>query len=50
MLSRESKIDSIIEIIHDQIKGKHKDRLARKLAEELLEAIDDDAPSWYEHG
>jgi hypothetical protein len=50
MLSRESKIDSIVEIIHDQLKGKHKDKLARQLAEEILDSIEDEAPLWYEHG
>jgi len=50
MLSRESKIDSIFEIIHDELKGKHKDRLARQLAEKILDAIEDEAPNWYEHG
>jgi ribosomal protein S7 len=50
MLSRESKIDSIVEIIYDQLKGKHKDRLAKQLAEEILDAIEDEAPTWYEHG
>jgi hypothetical protein len=49
MLSRESKIDSIVEIIYDQLKGKHKDRLAKQLAEEILDAIEDEAPTWYEH-
>lgn len=50
MLSRESKLDSIVDIIHDHLKGKHKDKLAKDLAEEILEAIDDDTPVWYEHG
>ena len=50
MLSRESKIDSIVEIIYDQLKGKHKDRLAKQLAEEILDAIEDEATTWYEHG
>jgi len=50
MLSREAKIDSIVDIIHDQLKGKHKDKLARELAKEILEEIDDASPTWYEHG
>jgi len=47
MLSHESKIDSIVDIIHDQLKGKHKDKLAIQLAEKILEAIEDD--TWHEH-
>ena len=50
MLSRESKIDSIVDIIHDQLKGKHKDKLAKELAEKILDAIEDESPTWYEHG
>jgi hypothetical protein len=50
MLSHESKLDSIVDIIYDHLKGKHKDKIARQLAEEILEAIEDDIPIWYEHG
>jgi len=50
MISRESKIDIIVEIIYDHIKGKHKDALSKKLAEQIVEAIDDEpTPSWYTH-
>lgn len=50
MLSKESKIDIIAEIIYDHLKGKHKDRLSKELAEEIIEALDEEPPSWYTHG
>jgi hypothetical protein len=50
MLSKESKIEIISEIVHDHIKGKHKDKLSREIAEEIIEALDEEPPSWYAHG
>lgn len=52
MLSNESKIDIISEIIYDHLKGKHKDQLSRKIAGEIVEAlsIDEEPPIWYTHG
>lgn len=51
MISNESKIEIISEILYDHLKGKHKDALSKKLAEDIIEAIDDEpTPSWYEHG
>jgi len=51
MISNESKIEIISEIIYEHLKGKHKDALSKKLAEDIIEAIDDEpTPSWYEHG
>lgn len=40
MLSHESKVDIIAEIIHDHLKGKHKDKLSKELAEEILSELD----------
>lgn len=50
MLSHESKVDIIAEIIHDHLKGKHKDKLSIELAEEIIDALDEEPPSWYIHG
>ncbi len=52
MLSNESKIDIISEIIHEHLKGKHKDALSKKLAGDIIEALslDEEPPSWYTHG
>ena len=36
MLSHESKVDIIIDIIYDALKAKHKDRIARELAEKII--------------
>jgi len=47
MLSHEAKVDIIADIIYDHIKGKHKDSLSIKLAEEIvgeLEALEDNNP------
>lgn len=50
MLSNESKIEIISEILHEHLKGKHKDKLSRDLALEIIEALDEEPPSWYAHG
>lgn len=51
MISYDSKVDIIVEIIHEHLKGKHKDSLSKRLAVEIIEALDDEpTPSWYEHG
>jgi aspartate/glutamate racemase len=51
MISNESKIDTISEIIYDHLKGKHKDKLSKDLAKKIIDAIEDDqSPTWYEHG
>ena len=49
MLSHQSKIDIISEIIHQHLKGKHKDKLAKELSEKILELIDDNTHIWYEN-
>lgn len=49
MLSKESKIDIISDIIYEHLKGKHKDKLSKKLAEEIIDALDEEPPSWYSH-
>lgn len=51
MLSHESKVDIISEIIYDHIKGKHKDKLSKEIAEKIIEALDlDEPPTWYING
>lgn len=51
MLSKESQIEIISEIIYDYIKGKHKDRLSKDLAEQIIDALDlQEPPTWYVHG
>jgi aspartate/glutamate racemase len=50
MLSNESKIDIISEIIYDHLKGKHKDKLSQDLAKQIIEALDEEPPTWYNHG
>lgn len=50
MISKESKIEIICDIIHDHLKGKHKDKLSAELALEIIEALDEEPPSWYAHG
>jgi hypothetical protein len=39
MLSKESKVDIISDIIYDYIKGKHKDKIAKDLAEQILKEL-----------
>lgn len=50
MLSQESKIEIISDILHEHLKGKHKDKLSKELALKILDALDDEAPTWYIHG
>ena len=51
MLSNESLVQVISDIIYDHLKGKHKDKLAKELAEEIIYALDlEEPPSWYIHG
>jgi|LakMenEpi03Aug12_release.lakeMendotaPanAssembly.Ray.scaffolds.fasta_scaffold2842165_2 hypothetical protein len=44
------KIQKISEIIYDHLKGKHKDLLSKKLAVQIVEALQDNPPTWYIHG
>jgi hypothetical protein len=39
MLSKQSQIDIIAEIIHDHLKGKHKDKLSIDLATQIVEEL-----------
>lgn len=51
MLSKESQIEAIVEIIYDHLKGKHKEKLSKELAEQIIDALDlEESPSWYIHG
>lgn len=51
MLSHESLVQVISDIIYDHLKGKHKDKLAKELAEEIIYELDlEEPPSWYIHG
>lgn len=40
MLSHQSKVDIISDIIYEHLKGKHKDKLSKDLAEEILKELD----------
>ena len=44
MLSHESLVQTISDIIYESIKGKHKDKIARQLAEEIIETLELDEP------
>lgn len=47
MLSHESLVETISDIIYEHIKGKHKDKIARELAEEIIYALDlEELESW----
>jgi hypothetical protein len=51
MLSHESLVQTISDIIYDSLKSKHKDKIARDLAEKIIDALELDEPeSWYMHG
>jgi len=39
MLSHQAKVDIIAEIIYEHLKGKHKDALAIKLAEKIVNEL-----------
>lgn len=45
MLSHQTKVQIIADILHDHLKGKHKDNLSKQLAEEILQEIQDE--SWF---
>lgn len=44
MLSHESLVQTISDIIYESLKGKHKDKIARQLAEEIIETLELDEP------
>lgn len=46
----QNKIELIVNLIYPHLKTKHKDVLARRLAEEILTLLDTDPPNWYTHG
>jgi hypothetical protein len=50
MLSKEAKINIISDVIYDYLKGKHKDKIAKDLAEQIIDALDEEPPGWYTHG
>lgn len=51
MLSHESLVQTISDVIYDHLKGKHKDKIAKQLAEEIIDVLDLDEPeTWYTHG
>lgn len=39
MLSDESKVDIIADIIYEHLKGKHKDKLSKDLAKKIVEEL-----------
>lgn len=48
MLSHESKLQIISDIIYDHIKGRYKEKLSKELAEEILAEISDDPDKWFD--
>jgi hypothetical protein len=44
MLSHESLVQTISDIIYDSLKGKNKDKLAKELAEQIIEVLELDEP------
>lgn len=48
MLSNEAKLQIISDIIYDHLKGKHKDKLSKELAEKILSEISDDPDIWFD--
>lgn len=49
-MTEDEKIEKISEIIHEHLKGKHKDLLSKNLAVQIIEALDNNPPTWYIHG
>lgn len=49
-MTEDEKIQKISDIIYDHLKGKHKDLLSKKLAVQIIEALNDNPPTWYIHG
>jgi hypothetical protein len=48
MLSHESMVQTISDIIYESLKGKHKEKIARDLAKEIIEALDlNEKDDWY---
>ena len=48
MLSHEALVQTISDVIYDHVKGKHKDKISRDLAEQIIEILELDEPeSWY---
>ena len=39
MLSKEAKINIISDVIYDYLKGKNKDKVAKELAEQILQEL-----------
>lgn len=48
MLSYETKVQVIADIIYDHLKGKHKDKLSKDLAKKILQEISDDPEMWFD--
>lgn len=40
MLSHESKVNIIADVIYEHLKGKHKDKLSKELAEQILAELE----------
>lgn len=41
MLSKESQIEIISDILHEHLKGKYKDKIAKELAEQILQELEE---------
>jgi hypothetical protein len=47
MLSHESMVQTISDIIYESLKGKHKEKIARDLAEQIIDALElDEQDTW----
>lgn len=46
----QEKIDKIAKIIFPYLKTKHKNAQAQQIAKEILKEIDEEPPTWYNHG
>jgi hypothetical protein len=50
MLSHEALVQTISDVIYDHVKGKHKDRISKDLAEKIIDALGlEDPEGWYIH-
>jgi hypothetical protein len=49
-IDKDKAIAIISDIIHDHIKGKHKDKISKDLAAKIYDSLIGDTPTWYIHG
>lgn len=47
MLSHEALVQTISDVIYDHVKGKHKDKITKDLAEKIIDILElDDKDTW----